>query len=155
MTTHHNKKDPPGELTKEVCSWGPSSATTPAASRWIVLEQSGPAGRAGQDGKAAAFGSWTASRHDPMGAGQLGDHRDELSKSFNNISRTSALTDPVINAGKLKQMGISDDLAKRYSITRLYTRQTDPGGLAATLGRHGRMRTERAWRPRRGRGNFS
>ena len=75
-------------------------------------------------GKAAAFGSWTASAamipiSGPASSVITGT---SLSKSFNNILATEPPSRiRIINEDKLKQMGITDDLAKRYLDQPVYT----------------------------------
>ena len=75
-------------------------------------------------GKAAAFGSWTASAamipiSGPASSVITGT---SLGKSFNNILATEPPSRiRIINEDKLKQMGISDDLAKRYLDQPVYT----------------------------------
>jgi len=75
-------------------------------------------------GKAAAFGSWTASAamipiSGPASSVITGT---SLGKSFNNILATEPPSRiRIINEEKLKQMGIPDDLAKRYLDQPVYT----------------------------------
>jgi hypothetical protein len=75
-------------------------------------------------GNAAAFGSWTASAAmipigGPASSVITGT---SLAKSFNNILATEPPSRiRIINEDKLKQMGISDDLAKRYLDQPVYT----------------------------------
>jgi hypothetical protein len=75
-------------------------------------------------GKAAAFGSWTASAamipiSGPASSVITGT---SLGKSFNNILATEPPSRiRIINEDKLKQMGIADDLAKRYLDQPVYT----------------------------------
>jgi hypothetical protein len=79
-------------------------------------------------GKAAAFGSWTASAamipiSGPASSVITGT---SLAKSFNNIVATEPPSRiRVINEEKLKQMGIADDLAKRYLDHLVYTPRQD------------------------------
>jgi hypothetical protein len=79
-------------------------------------------------GKAAAFGSWTASAamipiSGPASSVITGT---SLAKSFNNIVATEPPSRiRVINEDKLKQMGIADDLAKRYLDHLVYTPRQD------------------------------
>ena len=75
-------------------------------------------------GKAAAFGSWTASAAMIPISGTAGSviTGTSLGKSFNDILATEPPSRiRIINEGKLKQMGISDDLAKRYLDQPVYT----------------------------------
>ena len=75
-------------------------------------------------GKAAAFGSWTASAAMIPISGPASSviTATSLSKSFNNIVSTEPPSRiRIINEDKLKQMGISDDLAKRYLDQPVYT----------------------------------
>jgi hypothetical protein len=75
-------------------------------------------------GKAAAFGSWTASAAMIPISGPASSviTATSLSKSFNNILATEPPARiRIINEDKLKQMGISDDLAKRYLDQPVYT----------------------------------
>src|SRR6266496_662128 len=75
-------------------------------------------------GKAAAFGSWTASAamipiSGPASSVITGT---SLGKSFNNILATEPPSRiRIINEEKMKQMGIPDDLAKRYLDQPVYT----------------------------------
>ena len=75
-------------------------------------------------GNAAALGSWTASAamipiSGPASSVITGT---SLGKSFNNILATEPPTRiRIINEEKLKQMGIPDDLAKRYLDQSVYT----------------------------------
>jgi hypothetical protein len=75
-------------------------------------------------GKAAAFGSWTASAamipiSGPASSVITGT---SLGKSFNNILATEPPSRiRIINEDKLKQMGIADDLAKRFLDQPVYT----------------------------------
>jgi hypothetical protein len=79
-------------------------------------------------GKAAAFGSWTASAamipiSGPASSVITGT---SLAKSFNNIVATEPPSRiRVINEEKLKQMGVADDLAKRYLDHLVYTPRQD------------------------------
>jgi hypothetical protein len=79
-------------------------------------------------GKAAAFGSWTASAamipiSGPASSVITGT---SLAKSFNNIVATEPPSRiRVINEEKLKEMGIADDLAKRYLDHLVYTPRQD------------------------------
>jgi len=73
---------------------------------------------------ASAFGSWTASAAMlPIGGAASGVITGtSLSKSFNNILATEPPTRiRIINEEKLKQMGIPDELAKRYLDQPVYT----------------------------------
>ena len=75
-------------------------------------------------GKAAAFGSWTASAAMIPISGPASSviTATSLGKSFNNILATEPPSRiRIINEDKLKQMGISDDLAKRYLDQPVYT----------------------------------
>ena len=75
-------------------------------------------------GKAAAFGSWTASAAMIPISGPASSviTATSLSKSFNNIVSTEPPSRiRIINEDKLKQKGISDDLAKRYLDQPVYT----------------------------------
>ena len=80
-------------------------------------EQPGaPGGVEYKNCKAAAFGSWTASAAMIPISGTAGSviTGTSLGKSFNDILATEPPSRiRIINEGKLKQMGISDDLAKR------------------------------------------
>ena len=79
-------------------------------------------------GKAAAFGSWTASAamipiSGPASSVITGT---SLAKSFNNILATEPPSRiRIINEEKLKEMGIADDLAKRYLDHLVYTPRQD------------------------------
>jgi hypothetical protein len=75
-------------------------------------------------GKAAAFGSWTASAAmiPISGTASPAITGTSLAKSLNNI----LASEPperirIINEDKLKQMGIADDLARRYLDQPVYT----------------------------------
>ena len=75
-------------------------------------------------GKAAAFGSWTASAAMmPIGGPASGVITGtSLSKSFNNILATEPPARiRIINEDKLKQMGSSPDVAKAYLDQPFYT----------------------------------
>jgi len=75
-------------------------------------------------GKAAAYGSWTASAAMIPISGPASSviTATSLSKSFNNIVSTEPPSRiRVINEDKLKQMGISGDLAQRYLDQPVYT----------------------------------
>jgi hypothetical protein len=75
-------------------------------------------------GKAAAFGSWTASAAMMPISGPAGSviTATSLSKSFNNILATEPPSRiRIINEDKMKQMGIPDDLAGRYLDQPVYT----------------------------------
>ena len=125
-----NKKDPSQESsTKEVLLVG--SFKRDYASRFEVDPySSNPVLQAELDkiGKAAAFGSWTASAAMiPIGGvASSVITATSLSKSFNNILANEPPSRiRVINEEKLKQMGISDDLAKRYLDHPVYTPRQD------------------------------
>jgi hypothetical protein len=75
-------------------------------------------------GKAAAFGSWTASAAMIPISGPASSviTATSLSKSFNNVLATEPPSRiRIINEDKLKQMGISDDFAKRFLDQPYYT----------------------------------
>jgi len=75
-------------------------------------------------GKAAAFGSWTASAAMIPISGPASSviTATSLSKSFNNIVSTEPPSRiRIINEDKLKEMGISGDLAQRYLDQPVYT----------------------------------
>jgi hypothetical protein len=75
-------------------------------------------------GKAAAFGSWTASAAMIPISGPASSviTATSLGKSFNNVLATEPPSRiRIINEDKLKQMGISDDLAKRFLDQPFYT----------------------------------
>lgn len=75
-------------------------------------------------GKAAAFGSWTASAAMiPIGGPASSViTATSLSKSFNNILATEPPTRiRIINEEKLRQMGINPDVAKTYLDQPVYT----------------------------------
>jgi len=75
-------------------------------------------------GKAAAFGSWTASAAMIPISGPASSviTATSLSKSFNNILTTEPPTRiRIINEEKLKQMGINPDVAKAYLDQPIYT----------------------------------
>ena len=75
-------------------------------------------------GKAAAFGSWTASAAMMPISGPAGSviTATSLSKSFNDILATEPPSRiRIINEEKLKQMGITPGLAKRYLDHPIYT----------------------------------
>ena len=79
-------------------------------------------------GKAAAFGSWTASAAMIPISGTASSviTGTSLAKSFNNIVAAEPPSRiRVINEEKLKQMGIADDLAKRYLDHLVYTPRQD------------------------------
>ena len=79
-------------------------------------------------GKAAAFGSWTASAAmiPISGTASTVITATSLSKSFNNIVATEPPSRiRVINEEKLGQMGIAPDLAKRYLDHPVYTPRQD------------------------------
>jgi len=79
-------------------------------------------------GKAAAFGSWTASAAMIPISGTASSviTATSLAKSFNNIVATEPPSRiRVINEEKLKEMGIADDLAKRYLDHLVYTPRQD------------------------------
>jgi hypothetical protein len=125
-----NKKDPSQEsAAKEVLLVG--SFKRDYATRFEVDPySSNPVLQAELDkiGKAAAFGSWTASAAMiPIpGVASSVITATSLSKSFNNILATEPPSRiRVINEEKLKQMGISDDLAKRYLDHPAYTPRQD------------------------------
>jgi len=125
-----NKKDPSQESsTKEVLLVG--SFKRDYASRFEVDPySSNPVLQAELDkiGKAAAFGSWTASAAMiPIGGvASSVITATSLSKSFNNILANEPPSRiRVINEEKLKQMGISDDLAKRYLDHPVFTPRQD------------------------------
>jgi hypothetical protein len=125
-----NKKDPSQESnTKEILLVG--SFKRDYATRFEVDPySSNPVLQAELDkiGKAAAYGSWTASAAMiPIGGvASSVITATSLSKSFNNILATEPPSRiRVINEEKLKQMGISDDLAKRYLDHPVYTPRQD------------------------------
>jgi len=125
-----NKKDPSQEsAAKEVLLVG--SFKRDYATRFEVDPySSNPVLQAELDkiGKAAAFGSWTASAAmiPISGVASSVITATSLSKSFNNILKTEPPSRiRVINEGKLKAMGISDDLAKRYLDHPVYTPRQD------------------------------
>jgi hypothetical protein len=75
-------------------------------------------------GKAAAFGSWTASAAMMPISGPASSviTVTSLGKSFNNILGTEPPARiRILNENKLKQMGIADDVAKRYLDQPIYT----------------------------------
>jgi hypothetical protein len=79
-------------------------------------------------GKAAAFGSWTASAAmiPISGTASAVITGTSLAKSFNNIVATEPPSRiRIINEDKLKEMGIADDLAKRYLDHLVYTPRQD------------------------------
>jgi hypothetical protein len=125
-----NKKDPSQEsAAKEVLLVG--SFKRDYATRFEVDPySSNPVLQAELDkiGKAAAFGSWTASAAmiPISGVPSSVITATSLSKSFNNILKTEPPSRiRVINEEKLKEMGISDDLAKRYLDHPVYTPRQD------------------------------
>jgi hypothetical protein len=125
-----NKKDPSQESsTKEVLLVG--SFKRDYATRFEVDPySSNPVLQAELDkiGKAAAFGSWTASAAMiPIGGvASSVITGTSLSKSFNNVLANEPPSRiRVINEEKLKQMGISDDVAKRYLDHPVYTPRQD------------------------------
>ena len=125
-----NKKDPSQESTaKELLLVG--SFKRDYASRFEVDPYStNPVLQAELDkiGKAAAFGSWTASAAmiPISGTASTVITATSLSKSFNNIVATEPPSRiRVINEEKLKQMGIADDVAKRYLDHPVYTPRQD------------------------------
>jgi hypothetical protein len=125
-----NKKDPSQEsAAKEVLLVG--SFKRDYATRFEVDPySSNPVLQAELDkiGKAAALGSWTASAAmiPISGVPSSVITATSLSKSFNNILKTEPPSRiRVINEGKLKAMGISDDLAKRYLDHPVYTPRQD------------------------------
>jgi len=125
-----NKKDPSQEsAAKEVLLVG--SFKRDYATRFEVDPySSNPVLQAELDkiGKAAAFGSWTASAAmiPISGVASSVITATSLSKSFNNILKTEPPSRiRVINEEKLKKMGISDDLAKRYLDHPVYTPRQD------------------------------
>jgi hypothetical protein len=79
-------------------------------------------------GKAAALGSWTASAAmiPISGVASSVITGTSLAKSFNNVLKAEPPTRiRVINEEKLRQMGIADDLAKRYLDHPVYTPRQD------------------------------
>src|SRR4029434_2773863 len=79
-------------------------------------------------GRAAALGSWTASAAmiPISGVASSVITGTSLAKSFNNVLKASATPRiPVINEGKLKEMGIPDDVAQRYLDHPVYTPRQD------------------------------
>jgi hypothetical protein len=125
-----NTKDPSQESTaKEVLLVG--SFKRDYAARFDVDPySSNPVLQAELDkiGKAAAFGSWTASAAMIPISGPASSviTATSLAKSFNNIVATEPPSRiRVINEEKLKQMGIADDLAKRYLDHPVYTPRQD------------------------------
>src|SRR6266481_5860574 len=121
-----NKKDPSQEsAAKEVLLVG--SFKRDYATRFEVDPySSNPVLQAELDkiGKAAALGSWTASAAmiPISGVASSVITATSLSKSFNNILKTEPPSRiRVINEDKLKQMGISGDLAQRYLDQPVYT----------------------------------
>jgi hypothetical protein len=125
-----NKKDPSQESTaKELLLVG-SFKRDYAARFEVDPYSSNPVLQAELDkiGKAAAFGSWTASAAmiPISGTASTVITATSLSKSFNNIVATEPPSRiRVINEEKLKQMGISDDAAKRYLDHPVYTPRQD------------------------------
>jgi len=125
-----NKKDPTQEsTTKELLLVG-SFKRDYAARFEVDPYSSNPVLQAELDkiGKAAAYGSWTASAAMiPIGGvASSVITATSLSKSFNNILATEPPTRiRVINEEKLKQMGIPDDLAKRYLDHPAFTPRQD------------------------------
>jgi hypothetical protein len=125
-----NKKDPSQESSaKEVLLVG-SFKRDYAARFEVDPYSSNPVLQAELDkiGKAAAYGSWTASAAMiPIGGvASSVITATSLSKSFNNILATEPPSRiRVINEEKLKQMGISDDLAKRYLDHPVFTPRQD------------------------------
>jgi hypothetical protein len=125
-----NKKDPSQEsAAKEILLVG--SFKRDYATRFEVDPySSNPVLEAELDkiGKAAALGSWTASAAmiPISGVPSSVITATSLSKSFNNVLKTEPPSRiRVINEGKLKAMGISDDLAKRYLDHPVYTPRQD------------------------------
>ena len=125
-----NKKDPSQESnTKEILLVG--SFKRDYATRFEVDPySSNPVLQAELDkiGKAAAYGSWTASAAMiPIGGvASSVITATSLSKSFNNILATEPPSRiRVINEEKLKQMGIADDVAKRYLDHPVFTPRQD------------------------------
>ena len=125
-----NKKDPSQEsATKEVLLVG--GFKRDYATRFEVDPySSNPVLQAELDkiGKAAAYGSWTASAAMiPIGGvASSVITGTSLSKSFNNVLKNEPPSRiRVINEEKLKQMGISDDLAKRYLDHPVFTPRQD------------------------------
>ena len=125
-----NEKDPSQESkTKELLLVG--SFKRDYAARFDVDPYSG--NRVLQDeldkiGKAAAYGSWTASAAmiPISGPASTVITATSLSKSFNNIVSTEPPSRiRVINEEKLSQMGIASDVAKRYLDHPTYTPRQD------------------------------
>src|SRR6266481_2820557 len=125
-----NKKDPTQEsTTKELLLVG-SFKRDYAARFEVDPYSSNPVLQAELDkiGKAAAYGSWTAAAAMiPIGGvASSVITATSLSKSFNNILANEPPSRiRVINEEKLKQMGIPDDLAKRYLDHPVYTPRQD------------------------------
>jgi hypothetical protein len=162
-----NTKDPTQESTaKELLLSGPSSATTRPASKWIRTR----ATRCSRDeldkiGKAAAFGSWTASAAmiPISGHRQRGDHR---ARACPSRSTTSSRTEPPsrIPASSTRKSwerwGSRTDLAKALISTRPWSthprQDPAPRGLAvpasnARTGRDAVPERGHAWPPTRSR----
>jgi hypothetical protein len=125
-----NKKDPSQEsASKEILLVG--GFKRDYATRFEVDPySSNPVLQAELDkiGKAAAYGSWTASAAMiPIGGvASSVITATSLSKSFNNVlANEPASRIRVINEEKLKQMGIADDVAKRYLDHPVYTPRQD------------------------------
>lgn len=125
-----NKKDPSQEsTTKELLLVG--SFKRDYAARYDVDPYS--SNQVLQDeldkiGKAAAYGSWTASAAMMPISGPASTviTVTSLSKSFNNIVAAEPPSRiRVINEEKLKQMGVADDVAKRYLDHPTYTPRQD------------------------------
>jgi hypothetical protein len=125
-----NTKDPSQESTaKELLLVG-SFKRDYAARFEVDPYSSNPVLQAELDkiGKAAAFGSWTASAAmiPISGTASTVITVTSLSKSFNNILATEPPSRiRVINEEKLGQMGIAPDLAKRYLDHPAYTPRQD------------------------------
>ena len=136
-----NKKDPSQESSaKEVLLVG--SFKRDYAARYDVDPYS--SNQVLQDeldkiGKAAAFGSWTASAAMMPISGPASSviTVTSLSKSFNNILAAEPPSRiRVINEEKLGQMGVASDVAKRYLDHPVYTPRQDLL-LVDSLHRHG------------------
>jgi hypothetical protein len=79
-------------------------------------------------GKAAAFGMWTASAATMPIGGTAGAvlSGTSLSQSFNNVLKSEAPSRiRTVNEGKLQQMGVAPDLAKRFLDHTVYTPRHD------------------------------
>ena len=125
-----NKKDPSQESTaKEVLLVGSFKRdyaarydVDPYSSNPVLQEE------LEKIGKAAAFGSWTASAAMMPISGPASSviTVTSLSKSFNNILAAEPPSRiRVINEEKLGQMGIASDVAKRYLDHPVYTPRQD------------------------------